>query len=159
MHHMLSDLWGASGQRVSVAKTKACFSKNVWFQTASNICARARLWFQKTEDLGKYLGIPILHKRATKETYFYILSKVRAKLSGWTSKSITLVQSVLSAIPFYKMLWQIQRHIKCFIWGSNGANKGVSHVKWDDLSQSKSRDGCGIKNLKSQNTVFNEACF
>ena len=83
------------------------FSKNVNTQTANHI--RSRLGFQKTDNLGKYLGVPLLHGRIVKDTYSYLLDKVRRKLSGWAANSlslagrITLAKAVLSAIPYYTM--------------------------------------------------------
>lgn len=51
----------SSGQKVSIAKTKIYFSKNV-----SSMLERAishKSGFAKTDDLEKYLGVPLLHRR------------------------------------------------------------------------------------------------
>lgn len=61
------------------------------------------------EDLGKYLGLPILHGRAAKGIFEFILSKVNKGLAGWKSRVLSrvarslLIQSVTSAIPYYAM--------------------------------------------------------
>ena len=57
----------ASGQKVSDAKTRIYFSKNVSASLADDISKRSG--FQVTNDLGRYLGVPLLHQRFTKQTY------------------------------------------------------------------------------------------
>jgi hypothetical protein len=58
----------ASGQKVSVAKTKILFSKNVPASFAGLISHSSG--FAKTDNLGKYLGVPLLlHQRISKQTY------------------------------------------------------------------------------------------
>lgn len=65
--------------------------------------------FQMTDDLGKYLGVPILHKRVNCRSFQFILNKVDQRLSTWKAKilsfvgRITLTQSVLQALPTYVM--------------------------------------------------------
>lgn len=51
----------SSGQKVSNEKTRVFFSKNVSRSQKQNICET--MGFSATEDLGKYLGIPIFHKK------------------------------------------------------------------------------------------------
>lgn len=57
----------SSGQKVSQEKTRVYFSKNVsrfLKRDIYNVMA-----FQTTEDLGKYLGVPIFHKRVGLNTF------------------------------------------------------------------------------------------
>lgn len=51
----------SSGQKVSEEKTRIFFSNNVNGGLKQQICDVSR--FQVTNDLGKYLGVPILHNR------------------------------------------------------------------------------------------------
>ncbi|OMP13818.1 putative ribonuclease H protein [Corchorus olitorius] len=63
-----------------------------------------------TNDLGKYLGVPLIHERVTKATFKEIVEKVQGRLSSWKSKLLTLagratlVGSVTSSIPTYHMM-------------------------------------------------------
>ncbi|MCH87658.1 ribonuclease H, partial [Trifolium medium] len=60
----------SSGQKVSKEKSRVFFSNNVgWHKKIelSNL-----LGIQVTDDLGQYLGVPILHKKVTKDTYQFI---------------------------------------------------------------------------------------
>ncbi|CAL9021082.1 unnamed protein product, partial [Prunus brigantina] len=60
-------------------------------------------------DLGKYLGLPLLHSRVTKGTYNGLLDKVQNRLAAWKRKCLslagraTLIQAVTSSIPVYTM--------------------------------------------------------
>ena len=64
----------SSGQKVSIAKTKIYFSKNV-----SSMLERAishKSGFAKTDDLEKYLGVPLLHRRINEHTYSSIIKNM-----------------------------------------------------------------------------------
>ena len=62
-----------------------------------------------TNDLGRYLGVPIISGRITKQTYSYIVNKIKKKISDWSSRCLSMAgrlvlnQSVLSATPIYTM--------------------------------------------------------
>lgn len=79
-----------------------CFTHKL---TAREISARCQI--PLTADLGKYLGVPLIHKRVSKTTYYHILEKVQDRLAGWKAEQLSmagrtlLVQSVTSAIPVY----------------------------------------------------------
>lgn len=97
----------SSGQRVSKDKTRIYFSGNVPRQLREEICYTSG--FQVTDDLGKYLGVPLLHHRVNRGTYQFVIDKVTQRLSSWKSKTlsfagrITLAKSVLQAIPSHVM--------------------------------------------------------
>lgn len=65
--------------------------------------------FQVSNELDKYLGVPLLHDRVNKDIYHYILKKINQKLFDWNANLIsfagrlTLVKSVLMIIPTYAM--------------------------------------------------------
>lgn len=83
------------------------FSHNVKVADAKNI--GETLGFTTTKDLGNYLGMPLLHKRISKQTYQSLIDRVQQRLSGWTAKHlslsgrITLTQLVIQALPIYSM--------------------------------------------------------
>lgn len=123
----------SSGPRVSKAKTQTFFSNNVKSDETKMI--GNILGFSITNDLGKYLGMPLLHSRVTKKTYQSITDKVEKRLSGWNAshlslvRRITLAQSVVQSIPIYALQTvnlpvsikaKIDNTCKKFIWG--GAN-------------------------------------
>lgn len=97
----------SSWQKVSHDKTRVYFSKNVPRLLRKDICDT--MGFNSTEDLGKYLGVPIFHKRVGLNTFNYVLEKVKQRLSTWKSKTlsfagrVTLARSVVQAMPTYIM--------------------------------------------------------
>lgn len=103
----LDNFCHSSGQKVSKEKTWVFSSKNVARHVRNVLCTNISVL--ETEDLGKYLGVPLLHARVTKKAYQYIIDKIRTKLSGWDSRKlslagrITLAQFVISTIPTYVM--------------------------------------------------------
>lgn len=97
----------SSGQKVSQEKTKIYFSKNVPRPHRVDICNV--LGYHSTEDLGKYLGVPIFHKRVGISTFKFVIDKVKQRLSNWKARTlsftgrVTLAKSVIQEIPVYVM--------------------------------------------------------
>lgn len=127
----LNDFCAISGQVISPAKEKLFVSPNFHKLTAREISARCQI--PLTADLGKYLGVPLIHKRVSKTTYYHILEKVQDRLAGWKAEQLSmagrtlLVQSVTSAIPVYTMQTtripeainqEIDRRNCRFVWGN-----------------------------------------
>ncbi|XP_039066094.1 uncharacterized protein LOC120211665 [Hibiscus syriacus] len=96
-----------SGHKVSKRKAHIYFSPNTTISTKSFILSC--LGFQEVESMGKYLGLPVLHRRMKIADFDFIFDKFRSKLNGWAARSlslagrITLTKSVLSAILNYFM--------------------------------------------------------
>ncbi|CAA7017011.1 unnamed protein product [Microthlaspi erraticum] len=140
----------ASGQKVSLEKSKIFFSDNVSRELRSAISVESGI--QSTRELGRYLGMPILQKRINKETFGTVVERVSSKLAGWKGRvlsmagHITLSKSVLGSIPVHSMsscklpeatLNSLERLSRDFIWGST-AEKRKQHLlgwdKWDGES-------------------------
>lgn len=103
--HILQEFCSASGQKISLAKSHVFFSNNVPEDTTSRLSQE--LGIQITSDLGVYLGAPMIHQRASAQSYKFVLDRMRKKLSGWKATSlsfagrITLAQSSLANIHGY----------------------------------------------------------
>ncbi|KAE8693055.1 hypothetical protein F3Y22_tig00110819pilonHSYRG00250 [Hibiscus syriacus] len=123
----------------------------------------------EVHNLGKYLGVPLLHSRITRASFSYIVSRVRDKLVGWKAKAlslagrITLAKTVLSTISYFSMQSikllkgiydEVEKLIQGFIWGRTEARGGVSLVNWETMCKPTSKGGIGIKKLYDQNDVF-----
>lgn len=97
----------ASGQKVNLEKSKIFFSSNVSHDLGKLISDESGI--QSTQELGKYLGMPILQKRINKETFGDVLEKVSSRLSGWKGRMLsfagrlTLTKAVLSSILVHSM--------------------------------------------------------
>lgn len=104
---VLDEFCCSSGEKVNQQKTTLYFSSNVSTGVARKI--EKTLDFTITNNLGRYLGMPLLNSRVTKNTYQEIVDKVEKRLPAWSASHlslagrITLAQSVLQAIPIYAM--------------------------------------------------------
>ncbi|CAA0825524.1 RNA-directed DNA polymerase (reverse transcriptase)-related family protein [Striga hermonthica] len=116
--------------------------------------------FERVDNLGKYLGMPIIHGRATHDTYANVLHKAESRLSGWKSSTLslsgraTLIQSVVSTLPYFTMQWlpssvcagiDIDRRCRRFLWGSTDNQRKIHLVRWEELCQPKVEAVLGLK--------------
>ncbi|GKU93217.1 hypothetical protein SLEP1_g6825 [Rubroshorea leprosula] len=113
-----------------------------------------------------YLGLPIGGKIRCKKMWEPILKKFRAKLVIWKSSTlsfggrITLLNSVLSAIPiFYMSLFLMPNCVvselisiqRAFLWGGAELKRRIPWVKWDYICFSKRKGGLGVSDLCRKN--------
>lgn len=91
---------------------KINFNKSMIFAYPNIFSQYARVLSQNhgihlTTDLGKYLGVPLIHNMKRKEYFKDLTDKVTTKLLGWKAKFqyfmgiATLIQSVTIAISNY----------------------------------------------------------
>ena len=65
--------------------------------------------FRLTKNLGKYLGVPLLHEKCKVSDFQYIFDIMNQRSNGWKSHClsladrITLTKSALATIPNYVM--------------------------------------------------------
>ena len=80
----------SSGQKISKHKSVVFFSRNV-NQDKINALGNG-MGMVVTNDLGKYLGVPIIHGRITKQMYAYVVDKMKMKIriSDWASKCLSM---------------------------------------------------------------------
>ena len=95
------------GQKISKQKSVVFFSRNV---NQDNINGLGNgMGMVVTNDLGKYLGVPIIHGKITKQMYAYVVDKMKMRILDWTSKCLSMAgqsvlsQSFLSASPLFTM--------------------------------------------------------
>ncbi|XP_012090889.1 uncharacterized protein LOC105648985 [Jatropha curcas] len=156
-----------SGQKVNANKTHVFFSKNV----SSNLkmqMSRA-LGFKATDNLGKYLGVSLLHGRINLASYSYILDNAKKRLSEWNAAHlsmagrITLATSVIASMPLYAMQTtklaksicnNIEKSYRKFIWGCSAENRKVMLIPWNEVRQPKAEGGLGFRNLQYLNDAF-----
>ncbi|KAF7841372.1 ribonuclease H [Senna tora] len=157
----------ASGQKVNVDKTIVYFSRNVHHVRRQEISSA--LGFTITDDMGKYLGVPLIHGRVNRHTYNFIVDKVRNRLASWKCNSlslagrITMVQSVASAIPNYAMQTaslpirvcnDVEKLNRDFIWGSSSTQRKTHLVAWENVCKPKGSGGLGVRHMRFQNAAF-----
>ncbi|CAN1743715.1 Putative ribonuclease H protein At1g65750 [Linum perenne] len=122
-----------------------------------------------TQNIGCYLGVPILHERTSAQTYQGIVDMISQKLSGWKVKAlslagrVTLAQSVLASIPAYSMQTSvlpvttceaIDRLIRNFVWGSTDETRKVHLIVWERICTPKDDGGLGLKMARLLNRAY-----
>lgn len=105
------------------------------------------------EDIGRYPGHRLIHKRRGGYDFDDILQKVRDRFDGWKTKvlsraaRLTLAQSMLSNMgAFHMQLQRLPRRvhkefdkaIKSCVWGSTATCKKIHLLNWDVLCSPKS---------------------
>lgn len=138
---MLETFCHASGQKVSLEKSKIFFSDNVSRDLAKSISDESGI--EVTRDLEKYFGMPILHKRINKDTFGEVLERVSSLLSGWKGRMLsctgrlTLTKAVLSSLPVHSMstillpkstLARLDKLSRSFLWGGYYRKEEASFV-------------------------------
>ncbi|MBA0733991.1 hypothetical protein Gogos_017945 [Gossypium gossypioides] len=93
--------------------------------------------FQKVQNFGHYLRIPLFHQRVTNSTMYFVVEKVCGKLQSWDAKQlsivgcVTLKQSALLSIPSYFM-------------------QSMLIPRKDSICQPKWCGGLGLRKLRDQ---------
>lgn len=110
----------------------------------------------------KFLGVPVGGNPRRECMWKEVVDSVKARLSQWRSLKlsmggrITLINSVLASLPLYlfsmfkapkKVLREIEKLQRLFLWGGNEEQKKMSWVKWSQVCKPKHKGGLGIKNL------------
>ncbi|KAH1121552.1 hypothetical protein J1N35_004712 [Gossypium stocksii] len=112
------------------------------------------LEFQRVNNLGHYLGVPLFHQRVTSNTLQFVVEKVHGKLHSWEGKKlslagrITLAQSVLLSIPSY--------FIQSMMIPRNTRNEIESLIKHFILGLSERKKKMALKSLSKIWILFCE---
>uniref|UniRef100_A0A2N9J135 Reverse transcriptase domain-containing protein n=1 Tax=Fagus sylvatica TaxID=28930 RepID=A0A2N9J135_FAGSY len=156
-----------SGQKISLHKSKAYFSPNVFSEQCNVLCFI--LGITSTPNLGKYLGFPIIHLGSLARDFDFVVEKIQSKLAGWKSNLLSmagrviLAQSVTSSMPSYvmqgvllptKILKSIDQINRNFIWGSTDIRKKLHLVSWKKITKPKSASGLGLMAAKPKNLAL-----
>lgn len=80
----LQDFCDASGMKVNLDKSRMFCSTNVDQRRQHELSAISGI--SRTSNLGKYLGLPLLKGRVTKENFSPITNKVNTRLASWKGR-------------------------------------------------------------------------
>lgn len=84
MRYVLDRFCAASGAKVSLEKSRLFISPKA---PSRHKCMMSRLLgVSISNNLGKYLGVPLIHGRVGKGTYRELIEKINSRLSGLKSK-------------------------------------------------------------------------
>lgn len=150
MKRIMSYFCGVSGHKISLSKSKMFVSKNVHASRAIRYSHMVGIGL--TPDLGKYLGVPILHGRMVKRNFNPLIVRVRGKLASWKGKFLNmagrtvLIKSVLSSIPYYQMqtllipkgiLKELEKISRDFLWNQSAEDRKMHMLGWDIIKSEK----------------------
>jgi len=157
----------ASGQKISLEKSRVYFSPNTNAATVVEICNILNI--PSTDDFGRYLGVPTLHGRVTNAKFQDVVTRVENRLAGWKAKCLslagrlTLIQSTITAIPAYvmqsaclprSMCDMLDKRIRRFLWGGTSLTRKPHLVAWDTVIKDKEAGGLGIRSMRQLNSAF-----
>lgn len=164
---ILNEFCNSSGLNINLNKSKVFFSSMVSRQTQRLIITR--LGIMSTLSLGKYLGMPMVHGKATVSIFSFIIDKIRDKLAGWKASHLslagrgTLAMSVLCSLGSYFMQAcnlptpicdSIEGICRRIIWGSYGDQRKVHLVNWESILLLKENGGLGFWNQRIVNKAL-----
>ncbi|KAL4297103.1 hypothetical protein GQ457_12G013590 [Hibiscus cannabinus] len=142
---VLSDYEKASGQKVNKDKSAIYFSNGMTTESKRNI--QDILCMREEEDLGTYLGIPL------------IVGKNKTNALGRE----VLIKAVAQALPAYAMMCfllpdciidPLVSTIRNFWWSGKAKERGWAIVAWEKLCRPKAMGGMGFRNLKEFNVAL-----
>lgn len=117
----------------------------------------------------RYLGVPLSDSPLTNTNWGFLIDKFRHKLQGWKGQSlllggrITLINSVLSAVPLYdlslykipdKILFDIDKIRRQFLWQGTQSKRKYALMCWQELCIAKQFGGMGILDLHHMNCAL-----
>ncbi|KAL7215762.1 hypothetical protein ACSBR1_027827 [Camellia fascicularis] len=156
-----------SGLKINTHKSKLFISPNVDGRRARELSTLCGI--PLTHDLGKYLGVPLVHGRLNRGLFNDIVSKMQKRLSGWRASTLSmagrasLITSATSAIPSYTIQTLLLPKSVCndidkmnsnFLWRDTMEKHKIHLVNWDVVCNIKKKGGLGIKKARDQNLAL-----
>ena len=128
-----------------------------------------RLGIIATNNPGRYLVFPIIHKGRVGNAFNFILDKVQSKLAGWKSRLLSkagrlvLAKSAATPIAEYymqchslptKVYDSIDEMMRDFIRGSMEERRRMHMVRWSTVTLPKDLKGLGLYSMKHRNEAI-----
>ncbi|CAL1407561.1 unnamed protein product [Linum trigynum] len=163
----LDDFCASSGQIVNYQKSILYVSPNIGQPKANRLSQLAGIPLKA--NLGKYLGIPAIHGRVTKDRYHSLLLRIQKKLAPWKAKRLSfaarlnVAKSVSASIPVYNMNTElipigvynsIDKVNRDFVWGDEENKSKLHLVAWDKMTQPKCQGGVGLRPTRQANLAM-----
>ncbi|XP_057250731.1 uncharacterized protein LOC130591430 [Beta vulgaris subsp. vulgaris] len=156
-----------SGQLVNFHKSAFQCSPNVLDYSKINFASM--LGMTEVDNLGEYLGCPIIDSRVTKETFGKVCCKVVSQLPKWKANSLSqagrtvLIQDNLATKANYQMqnfyllkpiLSSLDKSYRNFFWNKDNLNKTANLIGWDKICLPKQYGGLGIRKVDVNNVAL-----
>ena len=89
---VLDVFWNLVGQKVNMQKSKILFSPNVPRIRKRFICGK--LGINATNNLGRYLGFPLLQQGKPSTAFNFVVKKIQSKLARWKTKLLSKAKNL-----------------------------------------------------------------
>lgn len=167
MIECLNRLSNDSGLKVNLSKSQIFCSPNTSAGTKRVIAES--MGIPLSPHLGSYLGIPLINKRVSKNTFNFVIDKMRRKLATWQADSLSmagrrvLVQSSLATIPTYAMQSmalpvstcnEIDKICRNFLWGHSDDTRKIHTVSWSEVCKPRDEGGLGLRKARDFNLAL-----
>lgn len=132
-----------SGQKVNFEKSDMLVSRNCSVRLRDEMLSIMNIRF--TNGRVRYLGFPLLLRRAKALSFKDIDDKIENKLAGWAARNLSiggrkvLIKAVSLAIPQYVMMYfllpnkVITKDIVRFWWGQHGKTNPIHWIRREVL--------------------------
>ncbi|CAL1376389.1 unnamed protein product [Linum trigynum] len=163
---VLNEYEELSGQKVNLAKSAVCFSKNIRLPDQEFLAQILGVGAVGVHD--KYLGLPTLFSRSKIDTFRYLEEKLLERLQGWKQRTLswaakeTLIKSIALALPLHVMSCfklplslcrLLDKHVARFWWGAVEGQPRIRWISWRNMCKSKHDGGMGFRRFEQ----FNQA--
>lgn len=88
LKEMLENIFEFFGHKINVRKTNIFFSKGVEESMADMI--NSLHGFQRVQNLGHFLAVPLFHQKVTNSTMYFVVEKVCRKLQSWDTRQLSI---------------------------------------------------------------------
>ncbi|GAV64875.1 hypothetical protein CFOL_v3_08390, partial [Cephalotus follicularis] len=117
----------------------------------------------------KYLGLPLISSRLTKQHCAPLIEKIQARVNRWATKTQSYagrLQLIKSTPASLQVFWsstfllpsavtkECEKLMRRFLWGGKGNSFKLSLVKWSKVCLPWQEGGLGIKPMKSWNQAL-----
>ncbi|XP_022014922.1 uncharacterized protein LOC110914438 [Helianthus annuus] len=117
----------------------------------------------------KYLGVPLISSRLLYKDCQILVEKMENKITYWGNKFLSfagklqLIRSVLSSMHVYwasvfilpkRIIKELERKMKDFLWRSGSVGKGKAKVAWKTICRPRDEGGLGIKCVDDVNKAL-----
>ncbi|XP_077246096.1 uncharacterized protein LOC143885953 [Tasmannia lanceolata] len=160
-----------SGLEANLDKSEVFFSG-----TSTRVKRRISVTLKMQEGIFpiRYLGIPLFTSNLRIQDCSLLISKIRRRISGWSTKFLNQagrVELIKSVINSFQIFWssafnlpkgvmeEIEKICRAFIWSHDTGQIKYHSTGWEDFCRPKAEGGMGIRKLYDVNKALQMKLF
>ncbi|XP_020685352.1 uncharacterized protein LOC110101664 [Dendrobium catenatum] len=154
MMSLINEYCGWIGQGINQNKSQIIFGNS--FKPSLKRKLGKKSGFKTVKELN-YLVIKIALRRLVKNDFHFVIDHALEKLNSWGARflsiagRLTLAKSSLLSLPTFvyslipkKILYELDRICRDFIWHQNSETKGLHYIAWHELCIPRASGGLGM---------------